>query len=74
MEGWTSLHDKLPREWEMVIALDRDENYYLVEWDPERKCFWEQGSRFPADDFSCWTSIPEPPMEAVEALDFLRAG
>ena len=37
MDRWTPTDEHLPKSWELVLALDANQNYFLVEWDDESR-------------------------------------
>ena len=73
MTQWTSIEQALPGDWDLVVALDTEQNYYLVEWDEDRQCFWDQGTRYLKSEFSFWMSVAEPPVEVSELDTLLLA-
>ena len=47
-------------DWYLVVALGADQTYYLVEWDTDKECFWDQGTRYLKPDLTYWMSVREP--------------
>ena len=66
MTQWTSTQQYLPGDWDLVVAVDADQNYYLVEWDEDKRCFWDQGTRYLMSELTHWMPVPEPPAEIGE--------
>ena len=66
MTQWTSTQHHLPGDWDLVVAVDAEQNYYLVEWDQDKKCFWDQGTRFSLSELTYWLPVPEAPAESSE--------
>lgn len=63
MTKWTPTEVCVPGDWELVVALDADQNHYLVEWDADKKCFWDQGTRYLKQELTCWMPVLAPPVE-----------
>ena len=63
MTEWTLTNECVPGDWDLVVALDVDQNYYLVEWDADKACFWDQGTRYLKQELTYWMPVREPPGE-----------
>ncbi len=67
MTLWTRTDSRVPADWDLVVAVDADHNCYLVEWDEEKGCFWDQGTRYLKTELIHWMPVAEPPAELSES-------
>ena len=59
---WISVEDKLPEEYQQVLAYYYGDVYVLAYYDGGFKDFDEQGyPDEPFEDISHWMPLPEPP-------------
>ena len=73
MTEWTLTNECVPVTGGWLSRWDADQNYYLVEWDADKVCFWDQGTQYLKQELTYWMSVREPP-EEISSSESLSLG